>query len=172
MLKEHFGIANLDVAVAPLSTLDQMFTPKSFDYIWCWGVIMFVDRARVMRIFNNLLVEGGVLFLGSVNTPERWAYKIGLARSQGTGNDNFFRTCEKGVNGLFNETGVNAFSRDKDVSQRIVDPYGFNILDIDYDGRIDKVAKRVLPFEQIANIRDENVEMILEKRTDVELLVS
>ena len=52
------------------------YADASFDAVWCWGVIMFVDRDLALREFNRVLRPGGRLLLGAVNSTGRWAYKL------------------------------------------------------------------------------------------------
>jgi SAM-dependent methyltransferase len=52
------------------------YDDASFDAVWCWGVIMFVDRDLTLREFNRVLRPGGRLLLGAVNSTGRWAYKL------------------------------------------------------------------------------------------------
>ena len=52
------------------------YADASFDAVWCWGVIMFVDRDLTLREFNRVLRPGGRLLLGAVNSTGRWAYKL------------------------------------------------------------------------------------------------
>ena len=52
------------------------YADASFDAVWCWGVIMFVDRDLILREFNRVLRPGGRLLLGAVNSTGRWAYKL------------------------------------------------------------------------------------------------
>lgn len=162
-LLRHFSVANASLEKLSIYDIGRRFEPDSFDLIWCWGVIMFVDRARVMPAFNRLLPMGGLVLLGSVNTPARWAYKLEKGRRDGIPHQSFFDACERGRLGLHSETGVNAFSRDPAVTGQIVDQYGFEVVHLNYDGRIDVAGNRHLPFESLERDDDENVEIVLRK---------
>ena len=67
---DRFDLRSHDLN-APLPYADA-----SFDAVWCWGVIMFVDRDLTLREFNRVLRPGGRLLLGAVNSTGRWVYKL------------------------------------------------------------------------------------------------
>jgi SAM-dependent methyltransferase len=73
MLCREHGLRNADFEVGQLPRL--RFADEEFDLIWCWGVIMFVDRALALREFNRLLKPGGRLLVGCANGRGRWLYK-------------------------------------------------------------------------------------------------
>lgn len=163
-LADHYRRPNIEIIKASAYDLEKLFEPQSFDFVWCWSVIMFCDRARVMPAVNRLLKDGGMALLGSVNTPTRWAYKAAKGRRDGLENENFYKFCAAGENGLDSETGVNAFSADPGVTRGIVERYGFDLVALDYDGRMDIEDKgRIRPFETLDSLADENVELLIRK---------
>lgn len=52
------------------------YADASFDLVWCWGVVMFVDRDLLLKEFHRVLKPGGRLLLGAVNSTGRWLYKL------------------------------------------------------------------------------------------------
>ncbi len=161
ILKNHYDATNMDIMCNPLSELETLFEPGSFDLIFCWGVIMFVDRQVVMSAFNRLLADRGILILGSVNTPGRWQYKFDQGIAAGRDNPKFYEKCKQGIDGLDREIGVNSFSLDG--SGPIADRYGFEIEHVDYDGCIDLVSDRTRPYQLMEKQEHQNIELVMRK---------
>ena len=165
ILIDHYKVKNFTVVQDSLNNAEKLFKPQSFDMIWCWGVIMFTQRSVVMAAFNRLLAPGGKLFLGSVNTPSRWAYKYAKGRWERMNNPHFFEACRNGMRGRDTENGVNAF--DFGSAERIGKRYGFDLERIGYDGTIDVSGqKRRLTFESLPFKACENIEIIYRKTAE------
>lgn len=162
VLKEHYGVENFDVVCEGLDKLDERFNPESFDMIWCWGVIMFTNRRKVMKSFNRLLAPNGRLFLGAVNSPARWAFKYVKGWKDGIKAPNFYKSCMTGIRGSNNENGINAFGFTS--ARRIGEIYGFRLDEIGYDGEIDISGnKKVLRFEKTPLKIFQNIELTYTK---------
>lgn len=77
IVSKKYGCTNVEFRVGSLPHLD--FPDEEFDLIWCWGVIMFINRADTLREFNRLLKPGGRFFIGCANSIGRWLYKATTA---------------------------------------------------------------------------------------------
>jgi ubiquinone/menaquinone biosynthesis C-methylase UbiE len=71
---EAFGIDNIEVREGELPHLD--FPDNTFDLIWCWGLMMFVNRRTTLREFHRILKPGGRVLVGCCNAPGRWVFKL------------------------------------------------------------------------------------------------
>lgn len=163
LLKKHYNVENMSVHCGPLDDLENMFEAESFDMIWCWGVIMFCNRSGVMPVFHKILKPGGLLVLGAANTPQRWQYKYDKGKRDGLDNPNFYKFCEQGINGLDQEVGVNAFGVNVEENAPIAERYGFEVVEVDYDGHIRNDGEEPLLFEPEVNVEDQNVEVVFRK---------
>ena len=164
-LAEHYECANISVRQGSIYDLDDMFAEGEFDLIWCWGVIMFVDRDKALPSINRILSSDGRLLLGAVNTPKRWTYKAEKGRRENLDNPAFYDFCEAGEKGLFADKGVNAYSPSFAINQKILTPYDLELIEVNYDGCIDLQRNgRELKFEDLPRLEDENVELLIKKK--------
>ena len=164
-LAEHYDCSNISVKKASIYDLDDIFAEGEFDFIWCWGVIMFVDRDKALPSINRILSSDGRLLLGAVNTPKRWAYKAEKGRRDNLENPAFYDYCDAGEKGLFSDKGMNAYSTSFAINQKILAPYNFELIDVKYDGCIDLEGNSLeLKFEDLPKLEDENVELLIKKK--------
>jgi ubiquinone/menaquinone biosynthesis C-methylase UbiE len=112
------------------------YADASFDAVWCWGVIMFVDRDLALREFNRVLRPGGRLLLGAVNSTGRWARKLVAAANP--------LRCDKMVvnmslRALRRGRRFDAFPSllTRRMAPGFLKHYGFEVLAVGVDGHID-----------------------------------
>ncbi len=74
-LAQRFATENVVVKQHDLNA-PLPYPDASFDGVWCWGVIMFVNRDLALREFRRVLKPGGKLLLGAVNSYGRWLLKL------------------------------------------------------------------------------------------------
>ena len=167
LLAEQNGRTNIEFGQEDLHELQ--LEDGSFDFIWCWGVIMFTDRARVFPAFHRLLKPGGRMFLGCCNGPGRWLNKffgslnpldrrLFLKRPR---MKSCLRACFKG-----NKPGVRPNSFRRATIQNLSSEYGFRVLDMGFDGQIGMSNGRSR-FEPLFKKRflglENNLEFLLER---------
>ena len=162
IIKEHFRAENFEPHLDSLYDAEKYVEPGMVDLIWCWSVVMFVDRSKLLPIFANLLRKDGILILGAVNTPSRWAYKIYKGAKDGVRNRNFYKSCLKGMFGLNRDVGSNAYNFA--AAGKIGEQYGFKLDATGRDGCIARHAEPCLPFEADVPERFQNIELVYIKK--------
>lgn len=122
------------------------FDDNSFDFIWCWGVLMFVDRAETLREFYRVLKPGGRLLAGCVNGIGRWLYKIRSSVGIQKINTSLIAiSLQTLFRGHLSHTAPNftTFSKARSLSEQA----GLKLISVDYDGYIDiEGMRRRLPM--------------------------
>ncbi len=73
-LNQHLKRKNVNFMKGSLPRLD--FKSHSFDFVWCWSVLMFVNRTEAFKEFYRILKPGGRIFIGAMNSPGRVFYKL------------------------------------------------------------------------------------------------
>ena len=80
VLLERWHAPNVTVEIQSLPRLP--YEDGSFDFIWCAGVLQFVDRTVTLETFHRLLKPGGRIYI-MTNSWGRWLYKAALAHANG-----------------------------------------------------------------------------------------
>ena len=80
ILLERWNAPNVTVEVQTLPKLP--YEDGSFDFIWCAGVLQFLDRTAALATFHRLLKPGGRIYI-MINSWGRWLYKAALAHANG-----------------------------------------------------------------------------------------
>ena len=165
ILKSHYGHQTLDFRRLDIADIANEFHHASFDLVWAWSTIQFVDRELAMTAFNQVLRPNGTLILGGVNTSKKWLYKLLLGLRRGIRDKSYYRTCYKGFRGTEDERGANAI--DFGTAARTAAKYGFELDAIAYDGEMRPTGTPPLYFEQTPLKIFQNIEMRLVKVRDV-----
>jgi ubiquinone/menaquinone biosynthesis C-methylase UbiE len=159
----HYGRSNISVSQHDLNNA-LPFADETFDAVWCWGVIMFVDRELALREFHRVLKPGGKLFLGAVNSHGRWLLK--LCHSLNPFQPNL-PVAKMSVHALIHGKQPDAFPSlmSTGSAARLLDRYGFTVTQARIDGHIDVKGKRKLSIFPPRFIGLEaNIEVLASKR--------
>lgn len=112
------------------------FDDNSFDFIWCWGVLMFVDRAATLREFYRVLKPGGRLLAGCVNGIGRWLYKIRSSLKVKEINTSLITiSLQTLFRGYFPHAAPNFTTFF--TTRSLCEQAGLKLISVDYDGHID-----------------------------------
>lgn len=63
----HFGIRNVTCRTGDISRIRE-FDNGSFDFVWMWSGLQYVERAFALRQARRVLRPGGRLFVGNYNS--------------------------------------------------------------------------------------------------------
>jgi SAM-dependent methyltransferase len=77
IVAREYGTRNVEFRLGRLPHLD--IPDEHFDLVWCWGVLMFVDRVAALRELRRVLRPGGRLLVGCVNGRGRVIFKLARA---------------------------------------------------------------------------------------------
>ncbi len=162
ILARRYALSNVDFMQGALPKLE--FDDNSFDFIWCWGVLMFVDRAATLKEFYRVLKPGGRLVAGCVNSPGRWLYKIISSVSLERINTSLINVSLKT---LFRGSSPHSAPNYTTFSSAhlLCEQAGLKLISADYDGHIDvEGAGRKLPMFPTHYLGfPNNIEFIAEK---------
>jgi len=64
-LAAHFGLDNAKFEAADITALQA--DASSFDGVWCYNTLQFVDRAQALREIARILKPGGIVHIGGYN---------------------------------------------------------------------------------------------------------
>lgn len=164
ILKKHCGVTNLSFMCGDLHVEVDSFDDMSFDAIWIWGALMFLNRDHVLKEFNRILKPGGIIFVGSKNSLGRVFYKIfhlGLKKLD-------LRAIKREFKNIFYGRQTDYINNYSLLSQLEKDygPYGFDVIAKDSEGFIDmelKGRKRPIFKPKFLFLRS-NIEFVLKKR--------
>jgi SAM-dependent methyltransferase len=136
------------------------FPDNSFDYIWCWSVLMFVPLDQTMCEFRRVLKPNGKILIGCLNGIGRWLYKAWHALKPPR-NWPVFRACMRSLRvGHRADAGLSYFTPRR--CRRVCQEHGFDLVAVGLDGSIDVTGqKRRLPMfpERFLGFR-QNLEFI------------
>jgi ubiquinone/menaquinone biosynthesis C-methylase UbiE len=166
LLAKHFNSENIFFKKGTLPYLE--FEDKSFDFIWCWSVFMFINRDLTLREFNRILVPGGRLFLGAVNGFGRWFFKFRKSLKFNSFNLSLASIC---LNVLLHGSDFNQAPNYTSVKvmKKKCKQYGFKLIAYGSDGQIDMSGedrKIELTFNDCCSFEN-NLEFLLEKEVDL-----
>ncbi|MED7787552.1 class I SAM-dependent methyltransferase [Francisella sp. 19X1-34] len=163
-LKKHCGVTNLNFIHGDLHSTMESFDNMSFEAIWIWSTLMFLNRDHVLREFNRILKPGGVIFVGSKNSIGRVFYKIfhlGFKKLD-------FKAIKREFKNVFYGRRIDYINNYSMLSQleNVYEPYGFDVIAKDSEGFIDMELKgRKKPmFKPKFLFMRSNIEFILKKR--------
>ena len=113
---DHFGVRNASFMAGDISRVEEL-ADESFDYVWIWSGLQYVDRAYTLNQVNRLLVPGGKVLVGAYNSTgimlehlnngarqgtvfegaSQWALKALAEGADADGNPNFtdLESCER-----------------------------------------------------------------------------
>jgi len=161
-LAELHEMENLAFCVDALPNLG--FPDESFDLIWCWSVLMFVNRPAVLREFHRLLRPGGRFLAGAVNARGRWLYKT--LQSLNPLNPRLFRLrrlrqCWATFRSGSDVEAVPNFTM-RGASRALCETFGFELVAVDFDGHIDFTGenRRMPVFKPRFCFMENNIEFI------------
>lgn len=162
---ERFNVKNAEFIVQKLPELD--FADGEFDYIWCWGVLMFVNRSAVLKEFHRLLKPGGRLLVGCCNARGRWLYKLWnsvWSRPKDWRAAKIKVALRTLLRGNRDSMAPNYTTR-RSVAALCAN-YGLRVIAVDFDGHIDLSGKgrRHPMFDERYWGLENNIEFIAEKQ--------
>lgn len=73
-LAAHYELPNARFQVSDVTAIDA--PDASFDAVWAYNVVQFVDRAKLFREAHRILKPGGILFVGIYNSTGRVVEKL------------------------------------------------------------------------------------------------
>ncbi len=73
-LAAHFDLSNATFEAADITKLPV--EDESFDAVWCYNVLQFVDRGKLFREAHRILAPGGTFVIGVYNGPGRVIEKL------------------------------------------------------------------------------------------------
>lgn len=165
-LTHESGVSNVTVEQVELPELP--YEDASFDAVFCWGVLMFLDRDAALREFIRILKPGGLLFVGCYNSTGRWLHKLLRTIRQSGPLSPITNYC-LGV--LWN--GRRATSAPNRMGCReipaFVRPYGFTLQSCASDGLLDATGRgRKAPMfpPKALYFFENNIEFLAEKTGD------
>lgn len=163
----HFGRTNLDVSQHDLN-VPLPYSDASFDAVWCWGVIMFVNRDLALREFHRVLKPGGRLMLGAVNSYGRWLLKLLQALKPSRPDK---AVAQMAIKALLHGKSPDAFPSliSTGYASRLLAQYGFDVDIAAIDGHIDISgnARRISLFPPRFLGIEGNIEVLARKRLRV-----
>jgi SAM-dependent methyltransferase len=139
IVARRYGVTNVDFQVAAMPRLP--FKAESFDLVWCWGVMMFLDRGRALAEFHRVLRPGGRLLVGCVNGVGRWLFKAVRALHPLRFRPLVVRAAAQAV---LRGAGLDAMPNRTSMRQcrRLCEQFGFELVAAGFDGTIDVTRQR------------------------------
>lgn len=167
MLAKACRVSNVEFKLGKLPHLE--FSDKQFDLIWCWGVLMEVNREQTLAEFNRLLRLGGRLLCGCVNARGRWLYKafssLNPLKPRWKKLRMSLRALLRGheLRARPNYTSIKAC---KEFCER----FGFELIAADFDGHIDLTgrSRRAPMFSRRFLFWENNIEFLARKVRDLD----
>lgn len=136
----HFQRGNIRVEQHDLNS-PLPYPDRHFDTVWCWGVIMFVDRDLALREFQRVLAPGGRLWLGAVNSYGRWLLKLVTAANPFRIDVSVIKMAYKALRyGKRRDAFPSLISTG--AASKLLAPYGFEVEEAAIDGHIDRTGRR------------------------------
>jgi SAM-dependent methyltransferase len=79
----HFGISNVEVMTGDVSRIER-FEDCSFDHVWLWSGLQYIERAYALTQVRRILRPGGRLFVSNYNATGLMVEHVWKAAQQGS----------------------------------------------------------------------------------------
>lgn len=141
------------------------FPDNSFDAIWSWCTLQFIDKPHVMSEFTRILKPGGYIFIGACNSIGRWVYKSLDSLRLSSFNFNRFMRCIRVIIFGKDPGSNNNYTTLKSVNE-LARVYNLNVVDKNLDGMIDMGGENISKpmFKPYHFGLENNIEFLLQKK--------
>lgn len=156
------SITNARFTVQSISSLS--FPDNHFDFIWCWGVLMFGPIEDSLRELRRVLKPGGTILVGCLNARGRWLRKARNALFSNPVNWNLLKVCIDALMTGHRENVIPNYTTTS-MAKRRCRASGLELIDVALDGHLDRSReRRVVPvFAPRYCFLEENIEFLARK---------